>query len=368
MSLPITIPLINPNEPEALLAEMHVREGQVVQPGDILCTLETTKSTAEVAAEQAGYITGLRLTAGQVVQAGEILCYLAQSPTEIAPPVPVSAAQSTDEENPGMPAGLRITEPAARLARELGIDFTRLPIGPLVTERTVRALHQETLSTPPSAPELPFNPSALIIYGGGGHGKSVIDLVSGLGLYQIVGVIDDGLPAGTAILGVPVLGGANKLAELYQRGVRLAINAVGGIGNINVRMKIFERLAAAGFACPTIVHPSAVIEPSAHLAAGIQVLPQAYIGSEAQIDYGAIINTRAIVSHECRVGEYANLAPGAILAGQVEVGAAALIGMGVTVNLQVKIGRQARIGNSAVIKQDVPEHGIVRAGAVWPEA
>jgi len=41
--------------------------------------------------------------------------------------------------------------------------------------------------------------------------------------------------------------------------------------------------------------------------------------------------------------------------------------MGATINLGVSIGAGARVGNSAVVKADVPENGIVRAGAIWPE-
>lgn len=48
------------------------------------------------------------------------------------------------------------------------------------------------------------------------------------------------------------------------------------------------------------------------------------------------------------------------------MGDRALIGMGATVNLGVTIGAGARVGNSAVVKADVPENGIVRAGATWP--
>ena len=108
-----------------------------------------------------------------------------------------------------------------------------------------------------------FDPTALIIFGGGGHGKTIIDLVRALGIYRIVGVIDDGLTLGSEVLEVPVLGGAKDLGEWYARGVRLAINAVGGIGNVAVRVKIFDLLAKAGFSCPTLVHPSAVVERSA---------------------------------------------------------------------------------------------------------
>jgi acetyltransferase-like isoleucine patch superfamily enzyme len=41
--------------------------------------------------------------------------------------------------------------------------------------------------------------------------------------------------------------------------------------------------------------------------------------------------------------------------------------MGATINLQVQVGAGARIGNGATVKQHVPENGLVRAGATWPE-
>ncbi len=85
---PITIPLINPNEPGALLAELHVIPGNHVAFGDKLCTLETTKSTVELTAEANGYVVGLAFQAGQTVQAGEILGYLADSPNWIPPAIP----------------------------------------------------------------------------------------------------------------------------------------------------------------------------------------------------------------------------------------------------------------------------------------
>ena len=358
--LAILIPLLNPNEPEALLAALHVTEGQQVAAGDPLCTLETTKSAADLLAEAGGYVVGLRFQQGQIAPAGALLGYLAETP-DWQPPSPPAPAEASA----ALPDGLRITQPALALAGQLGLDLTRLPVGPLVTEQTVRQMAAASgpdLSPPASA----FDPTAILVYGGGGHGKTLVDLLRTLGAYRIVGIVDDGLPAGQGIMGVEVLGGAEVLPDLHARGVRLAVNAVGGIGNIAVRIQVFRKLAQAGFTCPALIHPRAWVEPSATLAAGVQVFAHAYVGSQAQVGYGAIINTAAIVSHDCVIGDYANLSPGAILAGEVQVGAAALVGMGATVNLQAHIGPAARIGNGATVKADVPENGIVRAGATWP--
>lgn len=361
---PIFIPLLNPNESEAKLVALHVAEGDFVEKGDLLCTLETTKSTAEVLAESQGYVSALQVQVGQILPAGALLCYLAKNPG-YTPPKQEKPSEPAQPES--SPEGLRITQPALALARQMKLDLAKLPTGQLITESWLRQ-HLESQATNPALqpPHSPPDPTTIIIYGGGGHSKSLIDLLRNLGEYRIVGVIDDGLKPGDKVMGLPILGGGEALPQLYAQGVHRAINAVGGIGNLSVRIKVFQKLTQAGFSFPSVVHPSAVVEASATLARGVQVFAHAYVGSEARLGFGVIVNTGAIVSHDCVLDDYVNLSPGAILAGDVHIGAGALVGMGVTINLGVRIGSGARIGNGATIKEDVPQNGIVRAGAIWP--
>jgi acetyltransferase EpsM len=359
---PIIIPLINPNEPDALLVELSVFPGQLVRAGDKLCILETTKSTVELTAEGGGYIVGLECESGQTVQAGTILAYLSESPDWLPPSFTIMP--SGEAALP--PSGLRISQPALLLAQEYNLDLTQLPGDTFITEKIVQELIGAATKPKVVLESQAYGPNSIIIYGGGGHGKALIDLLRVMGIYSIAGIVDDGIPAGTSIMGIPVLGGENILEHLYDCGIHLAANAVGGIGNITIRIKVFERLAQVGFSCPTLQHPTAFVESSASLAEGVQVMPHAYVGSETQVGFGVIINTGAIVSHDCTLGDYANLSPGSILAGEVTIGAATLVGMGVTVNLRVRVGDRARIGNGATVKSDVPEAGIVRAGSTWP--
>jgi acetyltransferase EpsM len=221
-------------------------------------------------------------------------------------------------------------------------------------------------ASPLEMPEFDTDPTALLVFGGGGQGKTVIDLVRAAGLYQVVGIIDDNLPVNSQVMGVPVVGGSSALREWRRRGVTLAANAVGGIGNVAARLRVFELLAEAGFTCPNLVHPSAVIEPSARLEGGVQVLAQTYIGSEARVGFGTLINAGVVVSHDCQIGRCVNLSPGALLAGGVIVEDFAQIGMGATVNLNLTIGQAARVGNGATVKADVPAGGRVWAGVIWP--
>lgn len=359
-AVPVIIPLINPNEREAVLIGLNLENGMKVNRGTIVATIESTKSTLDLICEQGGFVAGLAKMVGDAVMAGEVLCYLLEQPDDSIPESVDAPVSKTDTSE--LPAGLRITKPALKLAAEAQLDLYQFPVESLITEAMVRAAISKTRHF------VTINPSerSLILFGGGGHGKSLIELIRAGGDYQVIGILDDGIAPGESVLDIPILGGVHLLGELYRQGARLAVNGVGGIGNLNSRLRVFELLRSAGFATPVVMHPRALCEASSLLAPGSQVFANAYIGSCSLIGKGCIINTGAIISHDCRVGDYTNISPGAILAGNVEIGEKVLVGMGVTINLNVKIGAGARIGNGATIKADVPAGSVVKAGAIWP--
>jgi sugar O-acyltransferase (sialic acid O-acetyltransferase NeuD family) len=361
--IPIQVPLLNANEPDALLVSLAVSEGEEVKAGQTVAVIETTKSTGEIVSESAGYLVGVRFTPGNTLHAGEVLAYIGDTPDAQDPTLPPWATEKNAvTRTSGGPDALRITTPARELAQQHGLDLGTFPQGPLITRQMVEAqiVKQETPLP------LPEDEKRLVIYGAGGHGRSLAALIWELNHYEIVGFVDDGFTPGERLFGLPVLGGGSDLEALAQQGLRLAVNGVGGIGDLDSRLSVYEQLSRAGFHCPTVSHPTAWIENSAQLADGCQVFPLAYVGTETAIGFGCIINTGAIISHNVTLGAYANLSPGATLAGGVTVGARALIGMRATVNLNVRVGPGARVGNGATVKDDIPEGGIVPAGTIWP--
>mgnify|MGYP000931125718 CR=1 FL=1 len=362
---PIKIPLLNPNEPQALLVSLLKGDREPVEKGQVIAEIETTKSTGEIVAESSGYLVGLRHSAGQTVNAGEVLAYIGDTPTAQDLTLPPWSHEHTYElDDETLPSGLRITAPARELALEKGISLSSLPKGPLVTRQMI----QDRIEThKPFQPiQIPEGENRVVIYGAGGHGSTLAALVQKAGTFELIGFLDDGFQSGDQIMGLTVLGGVEKLPELSRKGIRQAINGVGGIGDLQIRLAVYDRLREAGFHTPTVVHPTAFVEDSAELADAIQVFAFAYVGIDVRVGYGTIINTGVIVSHNCTLGPYVNLSPGATLAGGVNVGEKTLIGMQVTVNLYVNIGKGVRIGNGATIKADVPDGIIVPAGSIWP--
>ncbi|HEY3310096.1 MAG TPA: NeuD/PglB/VioB family sugar acetyltransferase [Anaerolineales bacterium] len=362
---PILVPLLNANEPEARLIEIHVADGLPVQKGDLLLTIETTKAAEDIEAPQAGFFRKIA-TEGDTLSVGDTLAYLLASADE---PVPVPVKAEADSDKLDRSAGplvdgeieLRITKPARALAESLGVDLSKLPADRLITEAVIRQFAGPSRLQDSA----PIN-AQIVIYGAGGHAKAVMEMVLSIGAFRIAGIVDDNPDlTGTSVLGIPVLGTRDVLPVLYEQGVRLAANGVGGIINIGVRVKLFELLTSQGFAFPILRHPRATIEPSAQVFDGVQVFANAYIGSSTVLHEKCMVNTGAIVSHDCAIGSYSHIAPGAMLAGHVSVGEKVLIGMGVTTTIGIKVGAGARIGNGAILLADVPERAIVPAGKVW---
>ncbi|HEU4895720.1 MAG TPA: biotin/lipoyl-containing protein, partial [Acidimicrobiia bacterium] len=60
----VEVPLVNPNEPEAMVVDVAVPEGARVEEGGLLCALETSKSVEDVYAEVSGVVFGLAAKLG----------------------------------------------------------------------------------------------------------------------------------------------------------------------------------------------------------------------------------------------------------------------------------------------------------------
>ena len=350
----VEVPLVNPNEPDALVVDIAVPDGGRVSAGDVLCSLETSKSVEDVYAEASGYVFGLAAKLGSTVTAGHVLCYLSDDPQWMAP------VDDDGDQGDDVPQDLRITEPALAVARELGLDLSTLPVGVLITERHVR----EVADTG-GAEALPADPKSTIIFGAGGHGKTLIELIRAVGGLEPVGVVDDRLPRGSEVMGVPVLGSRDDLGSIRRDGIGLAANAIGGISNLASRVEVSRALAASGFVLPALVHPTAFVEASASIGAGAQILAHSYVGSDAVVGDGVIVNTGAVVSHDCVLEDHVNLSPGCLLAGGITVGEATLLGMGVTTYLGISIGANVRVGNGAIITAPVPDGRRIATGSVW---
>jgi len=192
----------------------------------------------------------------------------------------------------------------------------------------------------------------VIIYGGGGHAKVIIDIVHKARRYQIAGLIDDD-PAkrGEKLLGEEVIGTFADLRRLCDEATGLII----GIGDNRARCRVWERLQPLSISYFCAIHPTAVLAEEVEIGEGAVVMAGAIVNSCTRIGRHAILNTGSCIEHDCRVGDFAHIAPGAVLCGAVQVGNLSLVGVGAKVLPGVSIGREAIVGGGAVVTRDVAD-------------
>jgi sugar O-acyltransferase (sialic acid O-acetyltransferase NeuD family) len=193
----------------------------------------------------------------------------------------------------------------------------------------------------------------VLIVGAGGHAKVLVDALLACGI-PIVGLIDaDPAKTGSRVLGVEVIGGDTAVGRFAPADIVL-VNGVGTVASTAARRGVFERFKAQGYRFATVIHPSAVVAPSARLADGVQVMAGCVIQAESAIGQNAIVNTRASVDHDCVVGAHVHIAPGVTLSGGVRVGDNTHIGSGSTVLQGIAIGADCVVGAGSVVLANVP--------------
>ena len=190
---------------------------------------------------------------------------------------------------------------------------------------------------------------SLLILGHGGHGRVVADVAADCG-YESIGFLDDSEAKHGQDLIVGPLSLIKTLAGSWPE-------AIAAVGDARVRLNLFGALVDAGFATPSISHPSAVVSRSARLGRGVFVAPGAVINTGAHIGDAAIINTGARIDHDCQIGEGAHVAPGATLSGNVTVGKRSWIGTGCAVRQGVTIADDVMVGVGAAVVSDLEAPG-----------
>lgn len=177
----------------------------------------------------------------------------------------------------------------------------------------------------------------IYIYGATGHGLVLADIAQACGYDQII-QIDDTEP------GYPKL-------ESFLEGQKIPIAL--GVASNHTRKTLFTKLVAKGFEIATLIHPTAVVSPTAHIGQGTVIMPNVIVNAKARIGEGVILNSGAIVEHESSVGDFTHISPGVSIARNVVVEDLVHVGIGSCIIQNLHIGRECAIGAGSVVISNI---------------
>lgn len=176
----------------------------------------------------------------------------------------------------------------------------------------------------------------VILIGGGGHCKSVIDVVEQEGVYQIAGIIDVPEKYGESILTYKVIGSDEQIPFFVQE-FKNVIITTGQIGLPELRLKLFQLAKQCKANFPLIISPKAYVSKHAFIDEGSVVMHGAIVNAGARIGKNCIINSKALIEHDAIVGDFCHVSTGAIINGGVKIGNNCFIGSGAVTKQYINI-------------------------------
>lgn len=167
--------------------------------------------------------------------------------------------------------------------------------------------------------------SQILLIGGGGHCKSVIDVIEMEGTYSIVGIIDQKEFIGQKVLGYEIIGCDDDLEDLFQQ-FKFAVITVGQITSPDLRIKLFNQLQSIGFKTPSIISPRAYVSKHANIGIGTVVMHNALLNANVVVGKNCIINTKSLIEHDSIIEDHCHISTGAIINGGTVIGQGTFFG------------------------------------------
>mgnify|MGYP002620808794 CR=1 FL=1 len=163
----------------------------------------------------------------------------------------------------------------------------------------------------------------LILIGGGGHCKSVIEVAESAG-YQILGVLDMPENIGKDILSTKVIGTDDDIPSYVDKAE--FVITVGFVKNPTTRIKLYNRVKEVGGKLATIIASTAYVSKYATIGEGSVVMHYAFVNAGATIGDNVILNTHSNVGHDVMVGNQTHVSTGVMISGDCHIGKCCFIG------------------------------------------
>lgn len=195
----------------------------------------------------------------------------------------------------------------------------------------------------------------LILIGGGGHCKSVIEVAESAG-YTILGILDRPEEVGKKVLDYEIVGVDDDIPR-YVNQADFVIT-VGFIKNSALRIKLYEKVLQAGGILATLIASTAHVSQYAQIGQGTVVMHQAFVNAGAVIGDNVIINTFANIEHDAQIGNQCHISTGTMVNGDCQIGDNCFIGSQSVLANAISICSDVIVGAGSLVRKSIHQAGI----------
>ena len=190
----------------------------------------------------------------------------------------------------------------------------------------------------------------LIIFGSGGHSRSVISVARSMKKWNILAIVDFNTKGTKEFINnVPV----KSYGELINKINPSKTDVFIAIGNNLERFNTYKKIEKYNFSYPNLIHPLAFLDPSSQMGNGNYIGQFSNLGAFSKIGDFNIINTYSNIEHEVSIENFNQLAPGAIICGRSILKNKTFMGANSVIIDKLKIAENTTIGAGAVVLKDI---------------
>ena len=195
----------------------------------------------------------------------------------------------------------------------------------------------------------------LILVGGGGHCKSVLEAAESAG-YSILGVLDMPAEVGKEILSTRVIGTDDDIPAYVDKAE--FVITVGFIKNPATRIKLYNKIKEAGGKFATIIARTAYVSKYATVGEGTVVMHHAFVNAGAKVGNNVILNTFTNLEHDAVIGDQCHISTGTMVNGDCKVGDRCFIGSQSVLANGISVGDDIIVGAGSLVRKSIKEKGI----------
>ncbi|MBR5653147.1 MAG: acetyltransferase [Prevotella sp.] len=195
----------------------------------------------------------------------------------------------------------------------------------------------------------------LILIGGGGHCKSVIEAAESAG-YQIKGILDIPEELGKEVLSTQVIGTDDEIPNFVDKAE--FVITIGFIKDPSIRIKLFNLVKESGGKLATIVASTAHVSKYATIGEGTVVMHHAFVNAGAKVGNNVILNTFSNIEHDAVIGDQCHISTGVMVNGDCKIGNNCFIGSQSVLANGIAIGDNIIVGAGSTIRKSIHEKGI----------